>query len=89
MFAGLCKSMSHPFIQDPKHKNHHHHPRHYHQKSYTRLELPLLLPERNEGLHLVEIMGSCNVAIMPQQTRRGHQLTPKGKKNNIETPSPQ
>lgn len=67
-------------FRTPKHRSPHHHPQHPRPllKAYTRVELPLLLPERNEGLCSVETpKGSCGVAIIPQQTRRGRQLTPK------------
>lgn len=73
MFAGLCKSVSHPFIQDPKRKKSSKPPSA--SKSFTLLELPLLLPERNDGPR------PCDVAIIPLQTMRGHRLTPNLEKH--------
>lgn len=69
--------MSHPFIQDPKHKNHHH-PQHQLSlsKSYTRLELPILLPERNEGLRLVEIIKGRGVLRHSYHTTADQERAP-------------
>lgn len=94
MLVSASQCHIHSF-QDSKHKNHHDRPQHFITKKRGErekeiihmVELALLLPERNEGLHLVETMGSCNVALMPQQTRRGHQLTLKRNTDHEDTPS--